>query len=131
MKITKFEDIKAWQSAREFTKEIYYLTRHSNNKQDFDNGLKDQLRRAATSVMANIAEGFDSKTDSEFIQFLKYSLRSCTEIQSHLYVIIDANIISDLKFKELYSKTVEIKNLISGFIRYLKNPNSPENKAVS
>ncbi len=83
----KFEDIKAWQKARELVKDIYRLSNNKNLSKDF--GLKDQLRRASVSIMANIVEGFDSHSDQEFIKFLIYSRRSATEVQSHLYVAYD------------------------------------------
>ncbi len=87
MAIRKFEDIQAWQLARGMTKRIYALTKQSNFSKDF--GLKDQIRRAAGSSMHNIAEGFDAGSNKEFIRFLRYAKRSCTEIQSELYIALD------------------------------------------
>ena len=71
--------------------------------------------------MANIAEGFDTETDADFIRFLRYSFRSTTEVQSHLYVALDQKYISENKFTKIYSDAEEVKSLISGFIRYLKS----------
>ncbi len=73
--------------------------------------------------MANIAEGFDSQSDQEFIKFLIYSRRSATEVQSHLYVAYDQEYLTKEDFDYLYSKLQEIKQLICGFIRYLNQPN--------
>jgi len=84
-----------------------------------DYGLRDQTCRAAISVTANIAEGFDSQSDIEFVRFLNYARRSASEIQSHLYVALDQKYITQKQFDEIYQKAVETKNLISGFIRYL------------
>jgi four helix bundle protein len=81
MAITRFEDIHAWQAARDLCNMVYGLTREIKFSKDF--GLMDQARRAAVSVMANIAEGFDYRSNSEFIQFLYYALRSALELQSH------------------------------------------------
>ena len=80
MPIKHFEDIKAWQKARKLTTAVYQLS----NKADFAKDLRfrDQIRAAAVSIMANIAEGFDSSSDKEFIRFLSYARRSATEVQS-------------------------------------------------
>jgi len=118
MKINKFEDIQAWKEARELTKEIYALTKKPTFSRDY--GLVDQIRRAAISIMANIAEGFDSNSDAQFISFLSYSQRSASELQSHLYVALDQSYILENKFNELYNRIEKIKRLIGGFIKYLK-----------
>ncbi len=83
MKIERFDDIEAWQLARELTRKVYELTKTPRFARDF--GLKRQIQDAAGSSMHNIAEGFDSETTSEFIRFLRYAKRSCTEVQSELY----------------------------------------------
>jgi len=67
-KVKKFEDVIAWQKARELVKMVYEMTRKGDFARDFS--LKDQIRRAAVSIMSNIAEGFPRQTDKEFIQFL-------------------------------------------------------------
>ena len=87
-----------------------------------DFALRDQVQRAATSVMSNIAEGFDSGSDREFAHFLTYSLRSASEVQSHLYVALDQEYLSEQDFDRLYTETVSLKNLIYGFIRCIKRP---------
>ncbi len=84
MKIERFEDIEAWQLARELTRKVYRLTKKPGFAKDY--GLKRQIQDAAGSSMHNIAEGFDSETNAEFIRFLRYAKRSCTEVQSELYV---------------------------------------------
>ncbi len=71
--------------------------------------------------MANIAEGFDSKSNKAFINFLNYSYRSASEVQSLLYVAIDQQYILDTTFDELYKLCNEIKGLIGGFTKYLKS----------
>lgn len=118
MKIEKFEDIQAWQLARELVKEIYELTRGKNWARDY--GLKDQAQRSSVSIMANISEGFDSQSDIEFVKFLNYSKRSASEVQSHLYVALDQKYVTQERFDKLYKKCNETKHLIGGFTRYLK-----------
>jgi four helix bundle protein len=119
MKIKRFEDIEAWQAARELTQEIYHATAQASFSRDY--GLRDQVQRASVSIMANIAEGFDSNSDEEFVRFLRYALRSATEVQSHLYVAFDQNYISQKDFDKLYDRATAVKKLISGFIRYLRS----------
>ena len=116
--IERFEDIDAWKAARELTSQIYAVTCEGTFAKDY--GLKDQIQRAATSIMANVAEGFDGGSDREFIRFLGYARRSATEVQSHLYVALDQHYIDEREFLALYEKTGAAKSLISGFIRYLR-----------
>ena len=70
--------------------------------------------------MANIAEGFDSGSDREFLRFLGYALRSASELQSHLYVALDQGYVDDESFSSVYYHIVKVKNLIGGFARYLR-----------
>jgi four helix bundle protein len=118
-KIERFEDIEAWKEARKLAREIYEVTRRGGFRQDRD--LRDQLRRAAVSVMANIAEGFDAGSTPEFQRFLLYALRSSSEVQSHLYVALDQGYLDDKWFALLYDRSRSVKNLIGGFRRYLRS----------
>lgn len=118
MGIERFEDIEAWRAARELSQEVYKITAQGQFTRDY--GLRDQIQRAAVSIMANIAEGFDGRSNQEFIHFLGYAFRSATEVQSHLYVALDQGYISQDHFDQLYEQAVQIKKLINGFIRYLK-----------
>jgi four helix bundle protein len=85
--IERYEDIQGWQRARELTKFIYAITKQEAFARDFS--LKDQIRRAAVSVMSNIAEGFERGGRAEFIQFLSIAKSSAAEVQSQLYVALD------------------------------------------
>ncbi len=96
MKIERFEDIEAWQLARELTRKVYRLTKKTRFAKDY--GLKRQIQDAAGSSMHNIAEGFDSETNAEFMRFLRYAKRSCTEVQSELYVALDEEYITPSEF---------------------------------
>ncbi len=82
----KFEDILAWQKAREVTRIIYQNTTTGEFSKDFD--LRSQIRRASISIMANIAEGFGRRSDKEFANFLNISHASTCEVQSHLYIAL-------------------------------------------
>lgn len=96
MKAKTFEDLKVWQDSTDFVKSIYELTASNNFARDY--GLKDQIQRAAVSIMNNIAEGFERNNNKEFVVFLKYSKGSAGEIRSMLYVAFDLNSISKSTF---------------------------------
>jgi len=117
MGIERFEDIEAWQLARELTRKVYVLTKKTKFAQDF--GLKRQIQEAAGSSMHNIAERFDSETNPEFVRFLRYAKRSCTEVQSELYVALDQHYITDAEFQDVYDHAGRTRAAIRGFIKYL------------
>jgi four helix bundle protein len=117
MGIDRFEDIEAWQLARELARKVYRLTKNTNFARDF--GLRGQIQDAAGSSMHNIAEGFDSETNPEFIRFLRYAKRSCTEVQSELYMAIDQQYITKSEFQNVYEHAGRTRAAIRGFINYL------------
>ncbi len=119
MKITRFEDIEGWQLARELTKQDYALALRGTFAKDF--GLRDQITRASGSVMHNIAEGFDAGSNAEFVKFLRYSQRSCSEVQSQLYVALDQAYITREEFDAIDNQTAVTHAKVGGFIRYLLN----------
>lgn len=119
MKIERFEDIESWKAARELTHDVYKICSIGYFAKDF--GLRDQIQRASVSVMSNIAEGFDSSSDKSFLNYLNFSFRSASEVQSLLYVALDHNYISKSEFENLYNRTSRIKSLLIGLMRYLKS----------
>ncbi|MGE5277981.1 MAG: four helix bundle protein [Acidobacteriota bacterium] len=120
MKITRFEQIEAWKASRELSQQIEDVTRGRLFRRDAE--LRGQLRRAARSAMANIAEGFNSGTDKEFTRFLRISRNAATEVQSHLYFALDQGVITRQEFDRLYGSAEDVKKLIGGFVRYLTTP---------
>ena len=117
-KIEKFEDIEAWKLSRETTKLIYEISSVGSFTRDF--ALRDQLRRSSVSIMSNIAEGFERDGDKEFINFLSIAKGSCGEARSQLYVALDQNYITQIKFDEIYSKLNDVGRTTAGFMRYLQ-----------
>ena len=117
MRIDRFEEIEAWQLARELTIKVYGITKKAEFTRDF--GLKGQIQKAAGSSIHNIAEGFDSETNPEFIRFLRYAKRSCTEVQSELYVALDQDYITTAEFQDVYDHAGRTRAAIRGFIKYL------------
>lgn len=116
--IKNFEDVESWKKARELAGCIYVLTRNENFSRDF--GLRDQIQRAAGSIMHNIAEGFNSGTDPEFARFLKIARHSASEVQSELYLAFDCQYITQEEFKKAYNIALDVKKRINAFITYLR-----------
>lgn len=117
--IRRFEDSTAWQSARELVKLIYNLSRRDPFRSDL--GLRDQIQRAAVSVMSNIAEGFERGSNKEFIQFLYQAKSSAGEVRSQLYVALDAGYMSQEEFDACLQLCAKTSSKISNLIEYLKD----------
>lgn len=118
-KIEHFEDIDAWKKARKLTKVIYEITGQGKIATDFS--LRDQLRRASVSIMANIAEGFERGGNKEFRQFLAQAKGSVGEIKSILYAALDASMITSEQFQIIAGLAGDTSRLLAGFLRYLKD----------
>jgi four helix bundle protein len=116
--IKRFEDVQAWQKAREMTKIVYEITAEKSFARDY--GLSSQIQRASVSIMANIAEGFGRHSDKEFANFLSIAHGSASEVQSHLYVALDLNLIDQKTFERLYSLLDEISRMTLAFAKHLR-----------
>lgn len=110
--VRRFEDLIAWQRARRLTSDIYRISRDADFARDF--GLRDQIRRAAVSVMSNIAEGFERNRQGEFHQFLSIAKASCGELRAQLYVAFDVGYLDQISFDRLQSQAEEVSRIISG-----------------
>ena len=117
-KFSKFEEIQAWQKSFDVTMRIYRLTRAGGFSKDF--GLRDQIRRASVSIMANIAEGHGRRTNLEFANFLNLSRGSAAEVQSHLYIAHGLEYIAQSDFDELYQQLTEISRMTLSLAQYLR-----------
>lgn len=114
MKIEKFEDILSWQKAQNLTVDIY---RDLKNCKDF--GFRDQIQRASVSIMNNIAEGFERKSDKEFKYFLFIAKGSCGEVRSMLHLALKFEYVDRKQYEKYYDLSVKISKLLSGFIKTL------------
>ena len=97
--VKRFEDLVAWQRAREMNREIYLITRAGEFARDFS--FVNQIRRASVSILSNIAEGFERSGSGEFHQFLVVAKASCGEVRSDLYVALDIGYLSEPDFQRL------------------------------
>jgi len=116
--ITRFEDIEAWQRARELTKMMYQLTSKGEWAKDF--GLRDQIRRAAVSAMSNVAEGFERRGNTEFLRFLNMAKASAGEVRSQLYVALDLGYVNQPEFMSAFKLAERTSSMIAAFMGYLK-----------
>lgn len=116
----KFEEIIAWQKARAASRLIYEITSEGIFSKDF--GLRDQIRRSAISIMANIAEGSGRKTDKEFANFLNIAHGSVTETQSHLYIAKDLGYLSDEQFSSTFLILDEVGRMTMALMKHLRTP---------
>ena len=114
----QFEDLAVWQDARALGKSIYAASKQRAFYRD--SGLREQIRRAATSTMSNIAEGFERGTRQEFIHFLNIAKGSDAEVRSQLYVALDQEYLSEPQFETLRSSALSLSRRLSRFISYLE-----------
>ena len=122
--ITRFEEIEAWQTARELTRLIYALTEEPKFARDF--GLKDQIRRASVSIMSNVSEGFESQTQAQFIRYLGLAKASAGEVRSQLYVSRDLDYITLEQFTRAFAMAEKASRQVARFIAYLETHPQPQ-----
>ncbi len=126
MRIKKFEDLDCWKEARILVQDVYKATRDGDFRKDYR--LAGQIQGAATSVMANAAEGFVRHSDKEFIQFLFIAMSSAAEVQSHLYVALDQGYMNQSTFDSLHAQADKTGKIISGLITYLRKSSTKSTK---
>jgi four helix bundle protein len=116
--VKHFEELEVWQRAREMAREVYSCGGNGGFGRDF--GLKDQIRRAAVSVVSNIAEGFERGGDREFHQFLAQAKGSCGEVRAQLYIALDQGYLAQDQFDRLSDRALQISRMLAGLMNYLK-----------
>ena len=112
MTISRFEDLIAWQKARQLVAAIYQATGKGAFAKDY--GLRDQIQRSAVSIMSNIAEGFDRGTRPEFHKFLVIAKGSCAEVRSQLHVALDCGYITQQDFDAIVGLAQEVAKIVGG-----------------
>jgi len=116
--VNRFEDLDCWKVSRELSREIYTLTKSGEFSRDY--GLKDQIRRAAVSVMTNIAEGFERSSNKDFARFLYIAKGSAGEVRSLLCVALDQNYITEEDFQRNRASCLRCSKIIYGLIKHLQ-----------
>jgi four helix bundle protein len=116
--ITRFEEIEAWKTARELTRTVYALTEQGSFARDF--GLKNQIERASVSIMSNIAEGFESRTQAQFLEYLGRVKASAGKVRCQLYIAVDIKYLNQEQFKQVFDLADKSSRQIARFMRYLE-----------
>lgn len=124
--ITRFEDIEAWKTARELTRMIYAFTERGQFAKDF--GLKNQIQRASVSVMSNIAEGFESRTQAQFLEYLGRSKASAGEVRCQLYIALDLKYLTQAQFNQVFDLADKSSRQMARFMNYLET--HPQSRRV-
>lgn len=127
--VERFEDLQAWQLARVVTRKVYAFSRDGAFSRDF--GLRDQMRRAAVSILSNIAEGFERHAGKSFHQFLVIANGSTAELRAQLYVALDQGYISQDQFDDCRTDTIRIGKMLTSLMQYLRRASSEPDPSLS
>ena len=125
----RFERLPVWIDARWLVKNIYQITRSTSLNKEYS--LRNQIERAAVSIMANIAEGYERDGDNEFVQYLSNAKASAGELRSHLYVVTDAGFIEAEDLTPVLEKATSVSRQLSGMIRYIRKSKVGGRKFIS
>jgi four helix bundle protein len=125
-KIGQFEDMEVWVLARKLANQIYDVSEKGAFAWDF--GLRDQMRRAAVSILSNIAEGYESDSDRQFIRYLGFAKASAGELRAQLYIALDRKYLSQQEFSGMKDLTRSCSRQLAGLVRYLSN--NPRSRRV-
>ncbi len=117
-KITSFTDLIVWRKGHELVVMVYNITKNFPKKETYS--IIDQMRRAAASITANIAEGFGRHSYKEKVQFYYLSKGSLLELENFILIAKDVGYLSDEDFKSLVEKARTVDQLLQGFIRKSK-----------
>jgi four helix bundle protein len=126
-KVDRFEDLDVWKNARKLSNLIYRITQNEKFSRDY--GLKDQIRRASVSVVSNISEGFESQTQSTFIDYLGRAKASAGEVRAQLYLASDFEYIAKNEFDEAFDLALVCAKQLTRFIQYLRS--QPNDRRVN
>jgi four helix bundle protein len=115
-----FRELGVWRKAHELTLEVYRITAAFPSEERY--GLTRQLRRCSASIAANLAEGCGRTGDAEFARFCTIAMGSASELEYHLLLAKDLQLISPKAHQPLSSRTTEVKRMLSGMLKALKPP---------
>jgi four helix bundle protein len=119
----RFEEIRAWQRARDLVRDVYRICGNGALARDF--AFRNQLCRASVSAMSNIAEGFARSSHRDFAHFLDIARGSCSEVQSLLYVALDIGYVTNEEFEQLFDSATETASLIGSLTTHLRSREAP------
>ena len=120
--MSDYKSLKVWEKAYQLTLNIYQVT--SNFPKEELYGLTSQIKRAAASVPANIAEGSGRGSNAELIRFLRIALGSAYELEYHLLLASDLTFIGEVDYQHVNDQIIEVKKMLTGLIQYLETRRS-------
>ena len=126
VRVEQFEDLEVWKLARKLTGKIYSLSCVGAFAKDF--GFRDQMCRAAISIVSNIAEGFERRSNGQFMQFLHIANGSAGEVRAQLYIALDLGYISQKQFQDVFDDIVRIGKMLTSLTRHLRTAHPPSSK---
>ena len=121
--VDNFEELDVWKLARALTVKVYRFSRLGLFAKDY--GFRDQICRAAVSIVSNIAEGFERRSKNQFLQFLDISNGSAGELRAQLYIALDLGYIDESQFQDAFHDVVTIGKKLTALIKYLKTTQPP------
>jgi four helix bundle protein len=113
-----YTNLEVWQESRKLVNTSYGLTKSFLKVEMF--GLTNQIKRAAVSILSNIAEGCGRQTAKDTINFLHISRGSLYEMETQCFVALDQKYITDEQFEHIYNSIQSCKRLLNGFINYYR-----------
>ncbi len=113
-----FRDLKVWQKSHQMTLAIYEATKPFPKEELF--GLTSQMRRSSASVPANIAEGCGRNSEAELARFLEIAMGSAAELEYHLLLSLDLNLLAQLEHEKLNAQVVEVKQMLTSLIKRIR-----------
>jgi len=116
-----FRDLKVWQKSHQLTLEVYRFTSTFPREELY--GLTGQIRRASSSISANIAEGCGRNSPNELRHFLEIAMGSASELEYHLLLARDLNMLVQGRYEGLNTQTCEVKRMLAVFIQKLTTDN--------
>jgi four helix bundle protein len=116
-----FEDLEVWRKSRTLAANVYSLSNKELFVKDF--GLKDQMRRASVSILSNIAEGFERKSNKEFLYFLNVAKASAGELRAQTYLTLDLKYLTKNEFELILNDIIEISKMLYGLMKHLETKN--------
>lgn len=113
-----FRDLMVWEKAHKLTLEVYRLTKEFPKEEQY--GITSQIRRASSSIPANIAEGCGRGSDADLARFLQIAMGSASEVEYHALLARDLNMLNEDNYKRINDQVCEVKRMLASFLQKLR-----------
>ena len=129
MRVERFEDLIAWQKARQLTKDVYLASVEGTFARDF--AMCHQIRKSAVSITSNMAEGFERGSRAQFQHFLTIAKGSCAELRTQLYIANDIGYIDEPALARFLSAAEEVARIVGGLRAAVAKQRSTQSSVLS